>query len=76
MNMTIEQQLDALSEILITLQEAVAHQTREDLKCHGNRDLLIAIQSVKRLMETQRQLLISSEVDIYLDGCLGLHNLN
>lgn len=76
MIMSAEQQLDALSRILITLQEAVAHQTRSDLEEHGNRDLLIAIQSVKRLIETQRQLLISSEVDIYLDGCLGLHNLD
>ena len=63
MNMSAEQELDALTDILLALQEAVAHQTRSDLKEHGNRSLLMAIQSTKRLILNTRENLLASEVD-------------
>jgi len=74
-----EQQLEKLSGVLVALQEAVAHQSRDDLKEHGNRNLVIAIQSVKRLIEETRQDVIHSEVQEYVDTCvgsLGLHNMD
>ena len=74
MNMSAEQELDALTDILLALQEAVAHQTRSDLKEHGNRNLLVAIQCCKQLIENQRRLLIDCEVDQHL-MCMGLHNI-
>lgn len=79
MNMSVEQQLESLSGVLVALQEAVAHQSRDDLKEHGNRNLVIAIQSVKRLIENKKQDVIHSEVQEYVDTCvgsLGLHNMD
>lgn len=74
-----EQQLAALTDILLALQEAVAHQTRSDLKEHGNRNYLLAIQSCKQLLEVSRYRLLQSEVDEHLEDfaiSLGLHNIN
>lgn len=78
MNMSAEQQLDALTDILLALQEAVAHQTRSDLKEHGNRNLMLAIQSCKRLIENSRHNVFASEIDEHLDLCssLGINNMN
>ena len=79
MNMSAEQELNALTDILLALQEAVAHQTRSDLKEHGNRNLCIAIQSAKRLLEVSRYRLLQSEVDEHLEDfaiSLGLHNIS
>lgn len=73
-----EQQLDSLTDILLALQEAVAHQTRSDLKEHGNRNYLVAIQSCKRLIENGRHNLFASEIDEHLDLCssLGINNIS
>ncbi|QDP50220.1 MAG: hypothetical protein Tp178MES00d2C33159851_10 [Prokaryotic dsDNA virus sp.] len=74
-----EQQLDSLTDILLALQEAVAHQSRSDLKEHGNRNYLMAIQSCKRLLEDSRLRLLQSEVDEYVEdlcSSLGINNIN
>lgn len=78
MNMSVEQELDALTDILFALQEAVAHQTRSDLKEHGNRNLIVAIQNTKRLILNTRENLLASEIDEHLDLCssLGLNNIS
>lgn len=79
MKMTPEQELNALTTILLALQEAVAHQSRDDLKEHGNRNYLVAIQSCKQLMGNSRHRLLEYEVDEYLEdlcSSLGLNNIS
>lgn len=77
--LTPEQQLDALTDILLALQEAVAHQSRDDLKEHGNRNYLMAIQSCKRLIVNSQEHLCTTEIDEHIEdlcSSLGLNNIS
>jgi len=64
-----------LEEILLHLQEAVAHQSYKDFQEVGNRGLLKAIQKVKLMIQEEETLLQLCEQEMSCGG-LGLHNLN
>lgn len=78
--LTAEQQTKALENILMELQLAASRISDSDFKRMGAKNLMIAIQDAKNLLELSRDLSVYEQIAQYSDmnhgysDSLGLHN--
>lgn len=78
--LTAEQQTQALENILMELQLAASRISDEMFKKMGAKNLMIAIQDAKNLLELSRDLSVYEQIAQYSDidqgysDSLGIHN--
>lgn len=78
---TIEHQTQALENILLELQLSASRITDDSFKKIGAKNLMIAIQDTKQLLDMTKNLSIYQEISQYADsledysGSLGIHNI-